>query len=252
MTRLQVILAAVVAAVVLALGGALYYEHTQVVKARAAQAAEAKAREAAQLTLQDELVAKERSEKELLASLSHEKDLLQQVDELRNKVPDVVVKYVARLVTKPGVASGPPEPPTGRPCILSAGDVGEVRCTVLGLETKLGNLVIRGKGEAYRLEPKPVALLFASDFDTKSSTVERAAPPPPPQAEQPSWSLMAGVEWARVQGKPTDAYVELDRKVLEFWKLSAWVTASLRSHDLSLAASDITFVPGARAEFDFR
>jgi len=68
-------------------------------------------------------------------------------------------------------------------CLLAAGDQGEVRVEQVVLETRGGNRVIVGVGEAWRLEPAPAARLFGGPFRAELSRIGVEEP-----EERPGWA----------------------------------------------------------------
>lgn len=85
----------------------------------------------------------------------------------------------------PEPTSPPPQPSGGGgSCLLVAGDVGEVRVRQLVLETREGNRIAAGVGEAWRLAPAPATRLFGGPLRVESY-VEKA----PPAAAASRWGV---------------------------------------------------------------
>jgi len=228
------------------------------------KAAADKKLEAAQLKAAGELVAAQTSQHNLEVQA---KDLQGQIDALKKVAPVEKIVYVDRVVTVPVAASGIPRPKaaqtppatpslpaqaggpanpqtaSGSPpagpvacpetpsCLLALGDTGEVRCTVLGAQTKAGNVVVMGTGEAWRLSPEPAtAILPASPFRAETSVAGMSAP----TVLRARWALAAGVS------TPWGIWGGADLRLLG----PLWVRA-----DVGVQGSQAVLRGGARWEF---
>lgn len=212
---------------------------------KAARGADQK-REAAELRLAGEVVAREATERELRKLVAKDADLERQVRELEARSPGVVVRTVERVVTVEVPAVGVPLPP-GPPCLLPEGGRGVVRCTVVQLQTGLGNVVVRGRAEAVRTHPLPETVILSGPFDSKVSVVD-AVPPVLVKLRDPLWELEVGAEWqvlslnggasARLQRDPSLYRAALARRVLPWVYVGAVVsTPDGRAWQASLGAS---------------
>ncbi len=204
MTRALAITTAVLLAAALALG-VLYW------RARGATSEAERKTEAVQLSAAGELVAASASSADLQRQAQDlaqkNSDLAAALDKAKQASPGIRTVYVDRLVTAPLVAGGEPRPapalpppgaslPVGGscpPCLLAPGDRGELRATIVGLETKLGNQVVIGTAEAWRLEPAPATRLLSGPFSAPLSSVA-AVPARRPSEERP-WTLSLSAEW---------------------------------------------------------
>jgi hypothetical protein len=123
--------------------------------------------------------------------------LAAEVKRLQAAAPGARPVIVIRSTTGPAEVGGAPRAadPAGvvpacapcRACVLAAGDRGELRLAQAGFQTKGGNLVFVGAGEAWRVWPEPATRLFSGPL-TAETTIER------PEGA-PGWGF-GGIAWA--------------------------------------------------------
>ncbi|HTP24778.1 MAG TPA: hypothetical protein VMK12_03865 [Anaeromyxobacteraceae bacterium] len=213
--------------------------------------------EAAELKAGNQIVAAQASQGQLNKQIA---DLKAQLEAVSHIAPVEKIVYVDRVVTVPVAASGIPRPfaaqkppatpslpapaggpaipepvpatcPEQPPCLLAVGDTGEVRCTVSGVQTKAGNVVVVGTGEAWRLTPEPAtAILPASPFRAETSTSSVSAP----SVTRARWALSGGVS------EPWGVWGGADLRLLG----PLWIRADVGVEDGKVAVRG-----GARWEF---
>lgn len=169
--------------------------------ARRGAAAGAKLAEAAELRAKGFAVAADASQHDLNAKAAALSGLQGELARLKAASPGAQVIAVAQLHTSTVVASGTPRPtspvscvPPPQPaplppdpapaCLLAVGDRGDVVCNVAGVETRAGNTVAVGTGEAWRREPAPATRLLSAPFEADLSTLTVRAP-----ERSPGWGL---------------------------------------------------------------
>ena len=147
---------------------------------RRAESERARLAEAIVLAQQGQIVADLQSRAELAARArrlaAENADLAEALAKAQRAAPGARPVVVVQASTGPVPAAGAarPSPPSGgsapapaAPCLLAAGDSGEIRVDSVLLETKAGNLLFVGAASAWRVEPGPPARLFGGQLMAK-------------------------------------------------------------------------------------
>ena len=171
----------IVPLVALAVVGALAWSWNREHAARVAMARtveEAKA-EAARLG-----VVQQATSRDLSAALASAQELQGQLADARRALGDVKPVEVIKWRTAPAAADGSPRPAPGGgsppPCLLAAGDSGEVRVSEARLMGPSGARVLIASAEAWRLTPT-ASRLFGGPVSTPVPMAITEAVPAPPR-----------------------------------------------------------------------
>ena len=163
-------------AVIVALAWSWNREHAaRVALARTAEEAKA---EAARLG-----VVQQAGARDLSTALAVAQELQGQLADARKALGEVKPVEIVKWVTVPAAASGSPRPAPGGgspPCLLAAGDSGEVRVSEARLEGKAGARVLIASAEAWRLTPT-ASRLFGGPVNTPVPLALTEAVPAPPR-----------------------------------------------------------------------
>ena len=162
--------------VIVALAWSWNREHAaRVALARTAEEAKA---EAARLG-----VVQQAGARDLSTALAVAQELQGQLADARKALGEVKPVEIVKWVTVPAAASGSPRPAPGGgspPCLLAAGDSGEVRVSEARLEGKAGARVLIASAEAWRLTPT-ASRLFGGPVSTPVPLALTEAVPAPPR-----------------------------------------------------------------------
>lgn len=164
-----------------------------------------RAAEAAQLKLKGQIVTEQESAKQLRATvavlLAKNADLAKAYADAQKAAPGAKPIYAGTLNTggvkvvsaprpqeqnpAPATASAEAAPSSAQPiapvCVLAEGDTASINVEQIALQTKEGNVLAIGVGEAWRESPLPRAKLFGGPFKASVSDVSGLAPPSLPR-----------------------------------------------------------------------
>jgi hypothetical protein len=118
-------------------------------------------------------------------SASFEAELKRAQAELRAR-PIMVVRARTGPVPVDAPEASHPGHPDDATCLLRAGDQGEVIVNEAILESELGNRVLVGSADAFRVAPEPRVRLFGGEFRTDVTT---AVSEPAPVRRESGWGV---------------------------------------------------------------
>jgi hypothetical protein len=189
--------AAVATAIVCAAVALWNHQHRQLADAQ-------RAREAAELKLKGQIVTEQETAKQLRVTvadlLAKNADLAKLYADAQKAAPGAKPLYAGTLNTGGLKVEAPPRAPQERPpapatpgaaaptdqpiapvCVLADGDTASINVEQIALQTKDGNVLALGVGEAWRETPLPRAKLFGGPFKASVSDVSGLAPPSLPR-----------------------------------------------------------------------